>query len=64
VENTPTYEFLDGTIYDENRKEFNRIIKKYPNSAVAKKAKELISLLDAKVPEEEVVRKINIRREY
>lgn len=64
MENTPTYEFLNGTIYDENRKEFNRIIKKYPNSAVAKKAKELISLLDAKVPEEEIVRKINIRRKY
>lgn len=60
MDNTPTYEHSDGTLYDENREEFNRIIKKYPNSNVAKKAKELMTLLDAKVPEEEIHKRINI----
>ena len=64
MDNTPTHEFSDGTIYDENREEFNRIIKKYPNSDVAKKSKEIMSLLDAKVSEEEVHKKINIERKY
>ncbi|MCE3074534.1 tetratricopeptide repeat protein [Chryseobacterium gwangjuense] len=60
MDNTPTHEHSDGTLYDENREEFNRIIKKYPNSNVAKKSKELISLFDAKVPEEEIHKRINI----
>jgi len=63
MENTPTHEHSDGTLYDENRQEFNRIIKKYPNSNVAKKSKELMSLFDAKVPEEEIHKRINIERE-
>ncbi|GAA5102183.1 hypothetical protein GCM10023210_42910 [Chryseobacterium ginsengisoli] len=64
MDNTPTHEYSDGTIYDENREEFNRIIKKYPNSDVARKSKEVMSLFDAKVPEEEVHKKINIERKY
>ncbi|WP_426278296.1 hypothetical protein ACN9MN_02975 [Chryseobacterium sp. S-02] len=63
MDNTPTHEHSDGTLYDENRQEFNRIIKKYPNSNVAKKSKELMSLFDAKVPEEEIHKIINIERE-
>lgn len=64
MDNTPTHEHSDGILYDENREEFNRIIKKYPNSNVAKKSKELISLFDAKVPEEEIHKRINSNREY
>ncbi|MBB6370157.1 tetratricopeptide repeat protein [Chryseobacterium shigense] len=64
MDNTPTHEHSDGTIYDENREEFNRIIRKYPNSDVAKKSKELMSLFDAKVPEEEIHKRIHIEREY
>ncbi|WBV60995.1 hypothetical protein PFY12_02465 [Chryseobacterium camelliae] len=60
MDNTPTHEHSDGTLYDENREEFNRIIKKYPNSNVAEKSKELMSLFDAKVPEEEIHKRINI----
>jgi len=58
MDNTPTHEHSDGTLYNENRKEFNRIIKKYPNSYVAKKSNELISLFDAKVPDEEIHKKM------
>lgn len=64
MDNTPTYEHSDGTIYSENREEFNRIIKRYPNSDVAKKSKELMSLFDAKIPEEEIRKRINIDRKY
>jgi TolA-binding protein len=64
MDNTPTHEHSDGTLYDENRQEFDRMIKKYPNSNVAKKSKELMSLFDAKVPEEEIHKRINIEREY
>ncbi|MCU7613746.1 hypothetical protein N0B16_04780 [Chryseobacterium sp. GMJ5] len=64
MDNTPTYEHSDGTIYSENREEFNRIIKKYPNSDVAKKSKELMNLFDAKIPEEEIRKRINIDRKY
>lgn len=64
MDNTPTYEHSDGTIYSENREEFNRIIKRYPNSDVAKKSKKLMSLFDAKIPEEEIRKRINIDRKY
>lgn len=63
MDNTPTYEHSDGTVYDENKAEFKRMIKKYPNSNVAKKSKELISLFDAKVPAEEIHQRINLDRE-
>lgn len=62
MENTPTYEYSDRTIYPENREEFRRIIKKYPNSDVAKKSKELMDLFDAKISEEEIRNRINIER--
>jgi len=62
MDNTPTYEHTDSKLYDENKEEFNRIIRKYPNSYVAEKAKELINMLDAKVPDEEIHKRINVDR--
>ncbi|WP_312900809.1 tetratricopeptide repeat protein [Chryseobacterium taichungense] len=62
MDNTPTYEYSDSKLYDENREEFNRIIRKYPNSYVAEKAKALMDMLDAKVPNEEIHKRINIKR--
>ncbi|MCE4064785.1 hypothetical protein LXM63_06715 [Chryseobacterium gleum] len=66
MENTPTFERdLDketGKLYDENRAEFNRIIKKYPNSNTAKKAKEAIALFDAQTPVDQIYEKINRER--
>jgi hypothetical protein len=64
MDNTPTHEHSDGTLYDENRQEFNRIIKKYPNSNAAKKAKELMNLFDAHLSDEEIHKKIDIERQY
>jgi len=60
MDNTPTYEHADGKLYDENRKEFNRIIRTYPDSYVAEKAKALMNMLDAKVPDEEIRKRIAI----
>ncbi|AZA83801.1 hypothetical protein C1637_13805 [Chryseobacterium lactis] len=68
MDNTPTfernYEKGDGKLYDENRAEFSRIIKKYPNSNTAKKAKELIALFDAQMPVDQIEKRINIERNY
>ncbi|PKF75820.1 tetratricopeptide repeat protein [Chryseobacterium sp. PMSZPI] len=68
MDNTPTYQedFDKGTgkLYDENRAEFNRIIKKYPNSYTAKKAKELIALFDAQMPVNQIHERINVERKY
>ncbi|MFP3590891.1 hypothetical protein [Chryseobacterium sp. SIMBA_038] len=64
MDNTPTYENSDGKLYDENRAEFNRMIKKYPNSYIAKKAQELLNLFDSKTPTEQIREKINIERKY
>ena len=62
MDNTPTFERADGKLYDENRQEFNRIIKKYPNSNVARKSREIINLFDANLPEAEIYKRINIER--
>jgi len=64
MDNTPTYEHSDRTIYPENKEEFRRIIKKYPNSNVAKKSKELMDLFDAGISEQEIRNRINIERKY
>jgi len=66
MDNTPTYERDQdkgtGKLNDENRAEFNRIIKKYPNSNTAKKAKEIITLFDAQTPVDQIDEKINGER--
>ena len=66
MDNTPTFERdMDkgtGKLNDENRAEFNRIIKKYPNSNTAKKAKEVISLFDAQTPVDQIDERINGER--
>ncbi len=64
MDNTMTYESADGKLYDENIKEFNRIIKKYPNSNTAKKARELMTLFEAQMPADQIREKINIERQY
>jgi len=61
-DNTMTYESADGKLYDENIKEFKRIIKKYPNSNTAKKAKELMTLFDAQMPVDQIREKMNVER--
>lgn len=58
MDNTPSSE--NGKLYDENRAEYQRLIKKYPNSYTAKKAKELLSLFDAQIPLDQIHEKINI----
>jgi hypothetical protein len=66
MDNTPTYEREPdketGKLNDENRAEFNRIIKKYPNSNTAKKAKEIITLFDAQTPVDQIDERINGER--
>jgi hypothetical protein len=64
LDNTPTHEHSDGTIYAENRAEFSRLMKQHPNSNVAKRTKELISLFDAKIPVDKIHKRINITRNY
>ncbi|MEG1591386.1 hypothetical protein [Chryseobacterium sp.] len=63
MDKTSTYERYGkqpGKLYDENREEFNRIIKKFPNSNVSKKAKELMILFDAGTPVEQIHKLINV----
>ncbi|WP_312510397.1 hypothetical protein [Chryseobacterium culicis] len=66
MDNTPTYEREPdtgtGKLNDENRMEFNRIIKKYPNSNTAKKAKEIMILFDAQTPVDQIYERINVER--
>ncbi len=66
MDNTPTYEREPdketGKLNDENRAEFNRIIKKYPNSNAAKKAKEVMILFDAQTPVDQIDEKIHGER--
>lgn len=62
LDNTPTYEFSNNKMYDENRIEFTRMMTTYPSSNVAKKTKELISLLDSGISGEEIRKRINIER--
>lgn len=58
MDNTPTFEFSDGKMYDENRTEFNRFLKKYPNSKSSEKIRELLKLLEAKTPSEKLFDKM------
>lgn len=66
MDNTPTYERDQdkgtGKLNDENRAEFNRIIKKYPNSNAAKKAKEVMILFDVQTPVDQIYEKIHGER--
>lgn len=56
------YDSEEGKIYDDKREEYNRIIKKYPNSITAKKTKELIAAYDAQIPVDQIEERINLRR--
>lgn len=56
------YDSEEGKIYDDKREAYNTLIKKYPNSATAKKTKELITAYDAHVPVDQIENKINLRR--
>lgn len=67
MDNTPTFERDSegyGKLNDENIAEFNRIIKKYPNSNTAKKAKEVMGLFDAHMPVDQIHERINVERKY
>jgi hypothetical protein len=56
------YDSEEGKIFDDKMEEYNRIIKKYPNSRTAKKTKELIAAYDAHTPEDQIGEKLNLRR--
>ncbi|RKE81755.1 MULTISPECIES: hypothetical protein [unclassified Chryseobacterium] len=66
MDNTPTYERDQdkgtGKLNDENRAEFNRMIKKYPNSHTAKKVKEIMILFDTQTPVDQIDEKIHGER--
>lgn len=64
MDNTPTYENADGTLYDETRAEYNRLIKKYPHSYTAKRAQQSLSLFDSRTPVEQIREKLNIESDY
>ncbi|WP_131368696.1 hypothetical protein [Chryseobacterium luteum] len=64
MDNTPTYERADGKLYDENRNEYNRIIKKYPGSYTAKRAQEFLNLFDSKIPVDQIREKMNVVSNY
>ncbi|BAP31779.1 uncharacterized protein CHSO_2742 [Chryseobacterium sp. StRB126] len=56
------YDSEEGKIYDDKREAYNALIKKYPNSATAKKTKKLIAAYDAHTPVDQIENKINLRR--
>ena len=56
------YDSEEGKIYNDKREAYNALIKKYPNSATAKKTKELIAAYDAHIPVDQIENKINLRR--
>ncbi|MEI3789756.1 MULTISPECIES: hypothetical protein [unclassified Chryseobacterium] len=64
MDNTPTYETADGKLYEENRNEYKRIIKKYPNSYTAKRVQEFLALFDAQVPVDQIREKMNVENDY
>lgn len=64
MDNTPTYETADGKLYEENRNEYKRIIKKYPGSYTAKRAQEFVSLFDAGMSVEQIRDKMNVESNY
>ncbi|OCA72054.1 hypothetical protein BBI01_07825 [Chryseobacterium artocarpi] len=62
MDSSRIYDSEEGKIYDDIKEEYNRIIKKYPNSQTAKKTKELIAAYDSHVPVDQIGEKINLRR--
>lgn len=56
------YDSEEGKIYDDKREAYNALIKKYPNSATAKKTKELITAYDSHIPVDQIENKINLSR--
>jgi len=62
MDSSPTYDRTEGKLLDETKEEYSRIIKKYPNSRTAKKAKELIAAFDAHTPVDQIESRINLRR--
>lgn len=64
MDNTPTYENADGKLYDETRAEYNRLIKKYPNSYTAKRAQQSLNLFDSHTPVEQIQEKMNKEIDY
>ncbi|WP_167369804.1 hypothetical protein [Chryseobacterium shigense] len=62
MDSSPTYDRTEGKLLDDTKEEYNRIIKKYPDSRTAKKAKELIAAFDAHIPVDQIEDKINFRR--
>ncbi|WP_034725462.1 hypothetical protein [Chryseobacterium sp. JM1] len=62
MDSSPTYDRTEGRLMDDSKEEYSRIIKKYPNSRTAKKAKELIAAFDAHVPVDQIEDRINLRR--
>lgn len=64
MDNTPTYENSDGTLYDENRAEYNRIIKKYPGSYTSKRAQQSLNLFDSHTSIEQIREKLEHESDY
>lgn len=62
MDSSRIYDSEEGKIYDDIKEEYNRIIKKHPNSQTAKKTKELIAAYDSHVPVDQIGEKINLRR--
>ncbi|MDN3693014.1 hypothetical protein QWZ06_12335 [Chryseobacterium tructae] len=56
------YDNEEGKIYDDKKEAYSTLIKKYPNSATAKKTKELIAAYDAHVPVDQIEERINLKR--
>lgn len=64
MDNTPTYENSDGKLYDENRAEYNRVIKKYPDSYTSKRAQQSLSIFDSHLPVEQIREKLEHEIDY
>ncbi|AZA76699.1 hypothetical protein EG347_03780 [Chryseobacterium sp. G0186] len=62
MDSDPIYDREDGKLLDDKKDEYNRIIKKYPNSNTVKKTKELIAAYEAHVPVDQIGERINLRR--
>lgn len=62
MDSSPTYDRTEGKLMDDTKEEYSRIIRKYPNSRTAKKAKELIAVFDAHIAVDQIEDRINLRR--
>ncbi|SHM36390.1 hypothetical protein SAMN05444360_11115 [Chryseobacterium carnipullorum] len=62
MDSSPTYDRTEGKLMDDTKEEYSRIIRKYPNSRTAKKAKELIAAFDAHIAVDQIEDRINLRR--